>query len=741
MSALTMLAAITIATACQMFAQTVWSTELLGNPGFEQGSNAVALCASGSPTVVSGTLGAGWGDNSCWDSRPHSVTYAPDTVAPHSGSQSQSVTFAGASGVAQFYSYVWLVPGQRYTASVWLRADRPLEVLLQTRGLGPPYLAYGVMVAQVDTTWKQFTFDALAPDGQSSTPGGLFVILQTAGKIWLDDASVTSVADQVGDPLPKAAVPAQFFGMHVHRDPNWPAIGNVYGSERLWDAEGVQWLDIFPADPASGAQPQWAKFDSRVDRVLAHGAEPVMVLGGNIPTWASADPSGAAGCNFYGPGTAAPPVSRAVWQDWVRAVATHAKGRVHYWEIWNEPYQCPLLANNISRLVQLAADAAAILKSVDPSNVVLSPSFPAWDNATLDRYLNAGGGAYTDVLSLHAYDTFIGNLLDGTVASQSQSGDPASVEDMFLKHRLVSNTRLVLERHGLTGVPIWNTEGGYLLSRTASGAPNDAAGAPFLARNYLVEWAAGLDRNFYYAWDQRGVAVSGGREAVEGDNNYHLTAAGEAYRQVARWLTGAVMVGRSVNPTTGTWQISLQRGPTTSVVVWNPVQSVSFTVPAGLTQSSDIAGNTVNVSNSITVGPSPVLLTPPSTTVSLTVSSASAASDQSVTFTATVSGASPSGSVQFKDGESNLGAPVTLSGDVASLTVATLSQGAHNITAVYLGDGNNLGSTSSAISQTISAALGATDADVPTLPEWGAIFLAMLLIWSILTREGHRARL
>jgi hypothetical protein len=71
---------------------------------------------------------------------------------------------------------------------------------------------------------------------------------------------------------------------------------------------------------------------------------------------------------------------------------------------------------------------------------------------------------------------------------------------------------------------------------------------------------------------------------------------------------------------------------------------------------------------------------------------------QSVTFTATVtSGAgTPTGTVQFKDGEVNLGAAQTLNaGGVAQLTISSLTAGTHTITANYSGDVNFLTSTGS----------------------------------------------
>jgi hypothetical protein len=83
---------------------------------------------------------------------------------------------------------------------------------------------------------------------------------------------------------------------------------------------------------------------------------------------------------------------------------------------------------------------------------------------------------------------------------------------------------------------------------------------------------------------------------------------------------------------------------------------------------------------------------------------------QSVTFTATITGASPTGTVQFKDGATNLGAVVAVSGAAtAQLTTSALTQGTHAITAVYSGDANNATSTSPVVDQVVNAgAAGAT---------------------------------
>jgi len=80
---------------------------------------------------------------------------------------------------------------------------------------------------------------------------------------------------------------------------------------------------------------------------------------------------------------------------------------------------------------------------------------------------------------------------------------------------------------------------------------------------------------------------------------------------------------------------------------------------------------------------------------------------QSVTFTATVSGATtPTGTVQFFDGVTSLGT-VPLSGTSAALTTSSLAVGAHPITAVYSGDVDDPGSTSPVVNQVVNSAAGA----------------------------------
>jgi hypothetical protein len=133
----------------------------------------------------------------------------------------------------------------------------------------------------------------------------------------------------------------------------------------------------------------------------------------------------------------------------------------------------------------------------------------------------------------------------------------------------------------------------------------------------------------------------------------------------------------------------------------------------------------------------------------LNASSASLTQGQTLILTATVSGYAPTGSVQFKDGGVDLGGTVTLVDGSASYATNTLIVGSHSITAVYLGDANNVGSTSAVAGVSVVAAVagpsggvggGVDNADIPTLPQWGLILLGCVLVGLAQRRRPQKAR-
>ena len=119
------------------------------------------------------------------------------------------------------------------------------------------------------------------------------------------------------------------------------------------------------------------------------------------------------------------------------------------------------------------------------------------------------------------------------------------------------------------------------------------------------------------------------------------------------------------------------------------------------------AGNLT--SNSVTLSQVVSSAGPAPTTTTLASSKNPSTVGTSVTFTATVAGSNPTGSVNFKDGANSIAgcSAVALAGSGNSKTAAcstsALTAATHSITAAYAGDAGNAASTSAALSQVVTA--------------------------------------
>jgi hypothetical protein len=157
--------------------------------------------------------------------------------------------------------------------------------------------------------------------------------------------------------------------------------------------------------------------------------------------------------------------------------------------------------------------------------------------------------------------------------------------------------------------------------------------------------------------------------------------------------TGSVSANASVN-----LQANIVSGwifnnwSSSDITITNPAANpLNFTMP-----SKPVA---------VTAAFSPAALT--STTATVTSNLNPSTYGQNVTISANVTAAVgiPTGTVTFKDGAATLGTG-TLSAGIATYSTSTLTTGNHSITAVYGGNSNFSGSTSSALTQTVNSNLG-----------------------------------
>ena len=185
---------------------------------------------------------------------------------------------------------------------------------------------------------------------------------------------------------------------------------------------------------------------------------------------------------------------------------------------------------------------------------------------------------------------------------------------------------------------------------------------------------------------------------VTGVNLGTATVVGQAYTvSVSVTSTSGTPTGSvSVSDSVATCPVTLSGGTgsctLTSTTPGTKTITATYAATASYAGSAGTASHTVNKA---------------STTTSVTSSVNPSLSAQSVTFTATIAVTAPgagtrTGTVQFKDGASNLGSPVTVAGNQASFSTSALSVGGHSITAVYSGDTNFNGSTSGVLTQVVN---------------------------------------
>lgn len=378
---------------------------------------------------------------------------------------------------------------------------------------------------------------------------------------------------------PKGVIPDSYFGLHIHHlaypvPTPWPNM--PVPQWRLWDAD-VTWPDLEP----SKGQWRFEKLDAYVSLAQQHGTGILLPLGGS-PRWASARPS--VPSNYY-PGFTAEPLDIEDWRTFVRTVASRYKGRIQAYEIWNEPNLREFWTGTTDQMLTLTKEASQIIHSVDSNAIVVSPAATAdYGIPWVVEFVKKGGGQYVDVIGFHFYV------------------NPHTLlpEDMV---PMIQRVRRVMADNGLANKPLWNTETGWL---EPARFDSDELAAGFLARAYILCWAAGVQRFYWYAWDNRSLAIVTYKEDA-----HAVTPAGDAYKVMEQWLVGARIDG-CTESADHSWTCQLNRSGKKEWIVWNSQASRKFDVPGAwrVESATPLLHDRRSLNGaSIEIGPAPTLLT------------------------------------------------------------------------------------------------------------------------------------
>jgi len=410
----------------------------------------------------------------------------------------------------------------------------------------------------------------------------------------------------IGSPLintlvpPNATTPiaSDFFGMTIHHTatqfPPFPV--SVF---RFWDV--VAWPQ---AEPSSG-QFAWTRIDETTGKHKKSGVNDFLFTFGSVPAWASSNPNEPCP-GGDGTGSCAAPDLTA-FDDFAKHLVQRYCGVIKYYETWNEPNGAGYWKGNNTQLLTIAQHLFRIAK--DPTNCgctngacspngganpnkVLLPSISRINQPNLnwlDSYLSAAGPryAYADVAAFHGY------------------GSPTDAEQIANQ---VQQLKKVLAKHGLSNLPLWNTEGNW--GSVPAVGPSQAS---WLMRYHMAQVAVGVSRVIWYAFDNCGWGVLWEAPWCKDPQMPvgQLTDPGRAYAVVEEWLVGANLTGCQVYKN-GLWACELRRtGNYDAWMVWSSSgEAISIPIPenAGLTVFRDWQDKMNKLPSEITATQMPVLL-------------------------------------------------------------------------------------------------------------------------------------
>jgi hypothetical protein len=380
-------------------------------------------------------------------------------------------------------------------------------------------------------------------------------------------------------------IPAPAFGFQCGTGvstncPNeaWPATTAQPGLIRLWDSQ-VQWAGINTAAKVYN----WTRMDAWLDVIAAHQPRAVMYTFGHVPCW-----DGAGTCkNQAGENTnPSAPADLSVsgspaFNAFVTALVNHCnpngkcvKDFIKYWEIWNEPNSATYWGGTIAQLYQLAAPTVSIIKANVSGAQILTPPVSGGNTTWMSSWLSTENtnGRLSDIYAFHIY-------LQGQTPEARYYGP---VQNMV---KLKNSTT------GWASTPWWNTETSFQSNTyVCSSVVDDCTGQ--IARWHLLHFAGGAGNLSWYYFNT----------TIGGNTVYD-----NAYYYLMQWLEGSTFTGPcSASSTVWTCGFTLSNGKA-ALAVWSTTGNSSYVPPAQYTSYRNLAGSTITVNGTVTIGVQPLL--------------------------------------------------------------------------------------------------------------------------------------
>lgn len=286
------------------------------------------------------------------------------------------------------------------------------------------------------------------------------------------------------------------FGTNVVAWPGAVHVASAIRSDvyRLHDYSGgsATWRTRWQKIETSKGVFDWGTLDADVDTLRGTGANILFTVFAT-PLWASARPSEASAYGGSNLGIAAEPTNMQDLADFCTAIATRYRGKIKYYEVWNEANAVGFFTGTQAKLAEMVRSAAVAIKAADPSALIVGPSVTyLWPSGTglayLQSMMSASDGAggvlkdWIDIVSVHLYAN-----------SNARIGEVPG---------MIKRVRDVMQLAGVSSLPLWNTESTYLSPAFSTLTADERAAA--IKRLLLLPLCSNygaVDCTFVYAPD------------------------------------------------------------------------------------------------------------------------------------------------------------------------------------------------------------------------------------------------
>jgi len=344
---------------------------------------------------------------------------------------------------------------------------------------------------------------------------------------------------------------------------------------RLWDSS-TSWIDL---NMGGQGVYNWSNLDTMLNEANTLGVD-VLYTFGKVPGWASSNPNDPNCLDGYHQGDCAPPsdvdTGDNYFKGFVTALMQHTGNKIAAFEMWNEPYNLPYWDGTPAQLATMVADAAAIIRSMNPNAIIITPSVSPWPNQQVfvQNFLAAAqGNVAFDVFGMHDYTW----------------GGPA--EKVVSEIAQVESFQAAV---GMQNIPLWGVEGSDKeWSSFTQQQKND-----FVARYLTLELNSGSQRHYWYSWN---TSTVGGLIGTSGATVYKVVSAWFK----GRTPTGCVKTWSQVN--NGYMYTCTLQDATAHPIIWITNGSTTYSTTAIEYETTDGAFHAV-VNGSIPINDSPVFV-------------------------------------------------------------------------------------------------------------------------------------